>query len=283
MTDTGEPKSSIPRIGNGPDRTVSRRRDAGAVLELCPFLAVDGGAWRSAYAAREHRCQAVQPPAALTVAKQRQLCLTPEHTTCATFGAARSVSAEAIPAGPGDTGAALWPVTASIPLVLEPARRMAALPGASGRGGGQALLVGLMVLAFLVLIIARAQAPAASIGASPEPSLIAGVLGGPSAVPGASPSSASVASSLPSLSPSPGPSPTPALSPSASTTPTPSVAPTARPTATPVAATRRYRVRVGDTLSSIAVRYGTTVKVLSALNNLPDPRLIHVGQVLRIP
>jgi LysM repeat protein len=58
---------------------------------------------------------------------------------------------------------------------------------------------------------------------------------------------------------------------------------TPKPTAEPPTATRSYRVRSGDTLSSIAARYKTTVAVLAALNKISDPRLIRVGQVLRIP
>jgi len=42
-------------------------------------------------------------------------------------------------------------------------------------------------------------------------------------------------------------------------------------------------VRSGDTLSAIAVRIGTTVAKISALNKIANPSLIRVGQVLRIP
>jgi LysM repeat protein len=44
-----------------------------------------------------------------------------------------------------------------------------------------------------------------------------------------------------------------------------------------------YVVRRGDTLSSIASRYGTTIGALASANNLANPRLIHAGQRLRIP
>ena len=43
-----------------------------------------------------------------------------------------------------------------------------------------------------------------------------------------------------------------------------------------------YVVESGDTLTSIAARYGTTVDELVALNNIQNPNLIYVGQVLRI-
>ncbi|MFZ0546650.1 MAG: LysM peptidoglycan-binding domain-containing protein [Candidatus Promineifilaceae bacterium] len=44
-----------------------------------------------------------------------------------------------------------------------------------------------------------------------------------------------------------------------------------------------YTVQSGDTLSSIAVRFGTTVAELVALNNISNPNLIYVGQVLQLP
>lgn len=44
-----------------------------------------------------------------------------------------------------------------------------------------------------------------------------------------------------------------------------------------------YVVQRGDTLYSIARRFGTTYQVLAAVNNLKNPRLIYVGQRLVIP
>jgi|GEM_PF-3156545 len=44
-----------------------------------------------------------------------------------------------------------------------------------------------------------------------------------------------------------------------------------------------YVVRFGDTLSSIAVRFGTTVYALLIANNLPNPNLIFAGMRLIIP
>jgi LysM repeat protein len=46
---------------------------------------------------------------------------------------------------------------------------------------------------------------------------------------------------------------------------------------------RRYRVRHGDALSSIAERAGTTVTVLASLNNLQHPYQIRPGQLLTLP
>ncbi|MBI3286511.1 MAG: LysM peptidoglycan-binding domain-containing protein [Chloroflexi bacterium] len=44
-----------------------------------------------------------------------------------------------------------------------------------------------------------------------------------------------------------------------------------------------YTVRPGDTLARIAARYNTTVQALVDLNQIANPNLIHVGQVLKIP
>ena len=44
-----------------------------------------------------------------------------------------------------------------------------------------------------------------------------------------------------------------------------------------------YVVQAGDTLSGIATKFGTTVANLVSLNNISDPNLIYVGQVLKLP
>ena len=46
---------------------------------------------------------------------------------------------------------------------------------------------------------------------------------------------------------------------------------------------RLYTVKSGDTLYSIAERFGTTVEAVAVANNLADPTLIAVGQKLIIP
>lgn len=101
----------------------------------------------------------------------------------------------------------------------------------------------------------------------------------------------------PSPSPSPTPSPTsvpptptPTLSAPTPTptspagpTPTPSPTPSPAPSSTPEAGLIRYVVRTGDTLYSIARRFGTTVDELVRVNGLRDPSYIQIAQVLLIP
>ena len=260
----------------------ARRRDAGAVAAVCPLLVSDDAAWRSAYASRDHRCWAVRPPAPLALAKQRQLCLTSEHARCTTYVAAHGgPKDEGHPAAadPGTADSLLWPAVRSTPLALEPSRgRTGALPLASGRAGGQALLVGLMVLAFLVLVIARTSGPSQSGPSSPGASGVIGVS------PSASPTPSVIPTAMPSGSPSATPSAIPSGSPVPASQPPPSASAAARPSPTPGASVvRRYTVKSGDTLSSIAARFGVTVTAIATANGITDRRLIRVGQVLVIP
>jgi len=61
-------------------------------------------------------------------------------------------------------------------------------------------------------------------------------------------------------------------------------APTAPPTpAPPAAGSGTYTVRLGDTLSGIAAKFGTTVAALVAANGISNPNLIHPGQILELP
>jgi len=52
---------------------------------------------------------------------------------------------------------------------------------------------------------------------------------------------------------------------------------------TPAGSTGVYVVNRGDTLRSIAERYGTTVNYLVSLNGLLNPDFIWIGQALRVP
>jgi len=45
-----------------------------------------------------------------------------------------------------------------------------------------------------------------------------------------------------------------------------------------------YTIRPGDNLTRVALRFGVTLTALRAANpEIVDPRLIHVGDLIRIP
>jgi LysM repeat protein len=60
-------------------------------------------------------------------------------------------------------------------------------------------------------------------------------------------------------------------------TPTPTPKPTTNTTE------EKYVVKKGDTLSGIANKYGTTYQELAKYNNISNPNIISVGQVIKIP
>lgn len=86
----------------------------------------------------------------------------------------------------------------------------------------------------------------------------------------------------------PQPSPTPAevtpVPAQPEVTPQPSpVGPEPAPTPLPAQGYINYKVKWGDTLESIAYRFGTTVEELVRINNLTNPNLIYIGQILKVP
>ena len=85
-------------------------------------------------------------------------------------------------------------------------------------------------------------------------------------------------SSAPSATPSIKPTPTPTATVKAEASPTnPSPSPTGAPQVT------AYTVQAGDTLYSIAAKFGSTVEAIAAANKITNPDVISVGQQLVIP
>ena len=213
---------------------------------LCPYLLADGG-WRAVVPSSEHRCTAVRPAARLANDKQARLCLTIEHRSCATYTAVQAARAgqglEDRPAG--------RPVTRTAPIVVERSRALIPVGTAGSTRLGQAGLVALMVVALAAVLLARTTGPDRAAGDAGSPAVSASVAASPA------PSGAAPTSGVPACG---------AASP---TLPLESVAAT-------------YTVVKGDTLSSIAARFGTTVVALQKANGLTSTKL-RVGQVLTIP
>lgn len=266
MTEPGGREDSPPITTGTPLQETS----AGA--RACPYLLATAG-WRSAAPAREHHCTAIEPTAQLTTDKQRRLCLTSEHTGCATYVAAGEAR---VARTPGAGHAAGRPIARTSPVVVERARPLLPIDRLGDtRRWGQVGLVALMLVAVFAVAVAR-------FGGSSE-----SVTGG---VGGVAPSLS--ASAPPATAPSVDASPGGTVKPSAAQSQAP--VSTQRPVATPgatarpgpagsPAAMRTYTVKTGDTLSAIAARFGTTVTALQKLNGIADPSIIRVGQVLKIP
>jgi LysM repeat protein len=117
-----------------------------------------------------------------------------------------------------------------------------------------------MVVAFLVLAIARTSSPSSP--STPTPAASSSAVAGVSASPTVGPS----------LTPA-GSSPSPAA---------PSPIATSSPGASAAAGTT-YKVKRRDTLGSIALKFGVTVKALRKANGLTKSSVIRPGQVLVIP
>ncbi len=86
----------------------------------------------------------------------------------------------------------------------------------------------------------------------------------------------------------PDPSATPTLESTPTTEPTPGPSNTPAPTPTPLLTVtpippRQHTVKAGETLSTIADFYDTTVDALLAINNMSEGDILQVGQVLIIP
>jgi MFS family permease len=131
------------------------------------------------------------------------------------------------------------------------------------------------------VVIARGWRPVGRSAAAPATLLVVLVLAG---------CAAQIPTAAPTLSPatptaSVGLSPTPAASPSATATigtapPSPETSPSGSPSPT----SQIYVVQPGDSLSSIAERFGLSVEQLLAANpHITDPDHVEVGAVLTIP
>ncbi len=137
---------------------------------------------------------------------------------------------------------------------------------------GQWILIGLMGLAFAAILLARIPFGSGGAGA-----------GGTKVLPGAA-ATTSAATARPATA-RPTTAPAATIAPERTLVPT-EVKPTKKPgtTAKPTTgAATTYKVKRGDTLSGIALKYDTTWQVLAELNDIKDAGSLRVGQVLQLP
>lgn len=249
-----------------------------ALPALCPYLATPSGAWRSAHAVREHHCTAVSPPVPLALEKQRRLCLVAAHETCATYEAAQASLASARVRRVRVSR----PIARMTPVILDQRRFDLRLPNLRGdRAPGQAVLVGILGLAFVAILLARQPGD----GGANQPGAGSSTSAAATAAPAIDDAAASPPSP-PRSTPTPEATQAPAESAPASSPPG-----TARPTASsvsgpspaPSTSGATYKVKSGDTLSAIAARFGTTTRVLINLNGLADPSKLKIGQIIKLP
>ena len=270
------PQDAAAEPARAPDRpdpvAPSSTRDGTTIVdEICPYLVASQGGWRSANPSRDHRCFAVDPPGPLPADKQRSLCLTTGHATCPAFRAARASRASMLapgidPAVFAAADATRRPIARSAPVVVEGPRL-----SIGGIGGGnwalsQVLLVGLMVVAFAIVIAARLSTSDRPT-ASPLPPPLATASPTPSPIP------------TPVSAPISAPISAPVGSPVASA---PSGSVSSPPSSQAAAFRTTYRVQAGDTLVGIASTFGTTVAAVQQLNGL-DGSNLKIGQLLKIP
>lgn len=255
--DTAATSPGAERLDAAPSGPASR--PSPTVDDVCPFLISATGDWRLAAPTREHRCGAFVPLTSLSLEKQTRLCLTAGHTGCATYTA--SLAARAALGGARDLRdrAGRWGIARTTPLIEDTGGLRGTLITMIGdRRTWPAIPAVLLVATLIAVGISgiRGEAPAVAV-ASPTPT--------------PEPTAAFESTPVATLEP------TPAVTEAPSIAPSPSVA------ATPAPSFLLYTVRSGDTLGAIAAKFNTTVTAIEKLNNISDPRSLHVGQVLKIP
>jgi LysM repeat protein len=211
---------------------------------ICPYVRSADGTWRAATPVRDHRCFAMDPATEIPFLTQQRLCLTSEHAGCERFAHAQERRVAALARdriAPERVEAARFgPFASGVPLAVEPQRADEDATAAIGSAGPPRRIrlvafggAGALGAVLLLAVLLAGAARPSLPASSPSPSTAAATQG-------------------------PGPS----------ATPRPSSSP--RPDRTPTSV-RRYRVKEGDTLRSIASRFQLTVRELRALNPDLDP------------
>jgi len=248
----------------------SRSEYPAGVDRICPFLALTTD-HRTAIDGYDpdHACHAQRPPEPLDRGRQAELCLAEAHRQCEfylAYLAEHVAAAAAFPLPASDTH------IARTRLVVEPeARRLrSARAEPFGTSPRRWLAAGGIAV---VGVAAAATAVAGGFN---------GLVGGPQLT------GPSAGLSTVPATPSPLPTavPTPTATELAGTpVPTASASGTTKPerTPNPTPEAQTYAVREGDTLVSIAARFGTSAAAIQRANGLGSADVINVGQVLVIP
>lgn len=231
---------------------------------ICPFLATtdDGRTVVDGYD-RAHICRAGEEPVPVERQRQQALCLDAAHRSCERYvEALRRRGPVSWPAPAPD--AAIVQTRLVLPAVSS---RLTVTAGAVGPRGRRWLIGGAV----------------ATIGVAAVATGVAGSLGGVVTSQAPSPTAAP----SPTIQPTPLPTAAQSVAPSASPTPAPTATPSAvttpAPTATPAPQPDTYIVQPGDSLSSIASRFGTTAQAIADANGIAVTSILNIGQVLIIP
>ncbi len=251
---------------------------------ICPYLRMAEGTHRALAATREHRCWAVEPPAAISLDTQTDLCLVAAHGRCDRYVAAQDrraarLATDHIPSRLVTSPRFAIPVD-PVPVVVDArgagreSGAKAPAPGELARRRLPAIAAGIGLL--LVGVIGLA-ALFGGLGGQPGPTPpIAALAGSPNATPGPTEPSAT-------------PGPTPVVTPVAASPEAPraregaSVVPQGDPTAIPdplpsIEIARTYLVKEGDTYRKLAKRFGLKPRDLRELNGR-----LKVGERILVP
>jgi LysM repeat protein len=273
-----------------------RGESAPDTWHVCPVLGLAGDReHRLATWHPDHRCWARPQPATIEREFQTTVCTTDGYIGCPAYHAwawgssgGDGAAGVDVTAGEGAAGVDATDLADAgpAPAPLEPTG--AALPGGRGRRAGRVTAYavrGLVILGVVVAALAVVVGIGYVTGAVPIRLGAAVATSAPTAAPSppaptpqaASPTAAPTLAATPGITPAPNPSLTPAPTPEAFLTPAPSPSTAALPTP------RVYVVRFGDTLISIAAKFGVTVRAIEKLNAIKDPGIIQVGQRIEIP
>jgi len=310
-TATGGPRPAV-SVGDAPadgpatsqDRALpADRRSQLSVSDIaamtCPFLVSGRGAWRGTKPSSDHRCAAETPPGQPSRDHQKAYCLSERFVACPLHlglmdrGAGGTRAARPDDGLPGAGSGGRWGLRPTAPIVIEgPPSSLDPRVLVRSRRLGAIALVALMIAAFALVALARlpgllpgdststaTQSPPASEAASGQPD-------GEATPASVTPAASGAGRTAPPAAPQPTPAgsvqaatATPVVTPPAASPSPPAASPSPQATAT----ARTYVVQRGDTLSSIARRFDTSVEAIAAANGITNPSLIGVGQLLVIP